>query len=334
MSSSGEGELMASAEQLKSLVKSWVESDDTHFSTVAMQIAAQEAGQGHNRVAKDILDLVNEGKRRRKRTPGSPLGNLAQPRGDLSVLLTAAYPAIRLSDMVLESATLNRLKLVIEENRAVAALRHHGLEPKRKLLLVGPPGSGKTMTAAALAGELGLPQFTIRLDALISRMLGETAANLRNVFDHMKLHRGVYLLDEFDSIAPNRALSNDVGEIRRILNSLLQLLEMDCSDSLLIGATNHQELLDTALYRRFDETIHYQIPTGELASLTIQNRLAPFRTENVDFVEAGKAALGLSFAEIVKACEEAAKQMILNDSKEIHQAELLSGIQMRRESIG
>ncbi|ODT61833.1 ATPase, partial [bacterium SCN 62-11] len=281
---------MANADQLKSLVKSWVESDDLHFSTVAMQIAAQQAGQGHSRVAKDLLDLVNEGKRRRKRSPAGQVENLAQPRGEIAALLTAAYPLTRLSDMVLESSTLQSLELVVRENQAVEALRQHGLEPKRKLLLVGPPGSGKTMTAGALAGELGLPQFTIRLDALISRMLGETASNLRSVFDHMRQQRGVYLLDEFDSIAPSRALSNDVGEIRRILNSLLQLLEMDTSDSLLIAATNHPELLDSALYRRFDQMLHYQIPTWELAAETMKNRLASFSTNHVDFIRAAKAA--------------------------------------------
>ena len=119
------------------------------------------------------------------------------------------------------------------------------------------------MTAAAVAGELGLPLFSIQLDGLITKYMGETAAKLRVVFDAIQATRGVYLFDEFDALGGERGSKNDVGEIRRVLNSFLQFLEQDESDSLVLGATNHAGLLDRALFRRFDAVLEYALPTPE-----------------------------------------------------------------------
>jgi SpoVK/Ycf46/Vps4 family AAA+-type ATPase len=152
-----------------------------------------------------------------------------------------------------------RLERVLTEQRERDRLREHGFSPMRKLLLVGPPGTGKTMTAAALAGEMGLPLFSIQLDGLITKYMGETAAKLRLVFDAIQSTRGVYLFDEFDALGGERGSKNDVGEIRRVLNSFLQFLEQDDSDSIVLGATNHVGLLDRALFRRFDAVLEYSL---------------------------------------------------------------------------
>jgi len=154
--------------------------------------------------------------------------------------------------MALDPPLHSRIKRVLLEQTQRDKIRHHGFAPMRKLLLIGPPGTGKTMTAAVLAGETALPLLTIQLDALITKYMGETAAKLRMVFDAIEQTRGVYLFDEFDALGGRRAERNDVGEIRRVLNSFLQFLERDESDSLVIAATNHPELLDRALFRRFD----------------------------------------------------------------------------------
>lgn len=180
-------------------------------------------------------------------------------------LVAASYPKTRLSDMVLPDAAKQSLERVVTEYREQPKLRSHGLSARRKLLLIGPPGSGKTMTASTLAGELKLPLLSVRLDGLITKFLGESAAKLRQVFDAMSPTWGVYLFDEFDAIGSDRTRPNEVGEMRRVLNSFLQFLEADESDSLILAATNNENVLDPALFRRFDDVIRYMLPSPEEA---------------------------------------------------------------------
>lgn len=186
------------------------------------------------------------------------------------------------------------------------------------------------MTAAALAGELGLPLFSIQLDGLITKYMGETAAKLRLVFEAIQSTRGVYLFDEFDALGGERGGANDVGEIRRVLNSFLQFLETDDSDSLLIGATNHVKLLDRALFRRFDAVLEYGLPSANVAIEVMRSRLALLDTSDIDWPKAGEAAEGLSHAEITHACEQAAKNAILERTT-VRGDELLAALQQRRE---
>ncbi len=237
---------MKNAQQILALLRSHLNGDEQHFYAVAMQIAAQEARAGHTKIAQELKELIDQAKLRNSPFPASvPKGltatPLAQPRGELNGLLEVRYSEMTLSSMVLSESILEKIKRVIEEYLHQESIRAHGLSPRRKILLYGPSGSGKTMTALALAGELRLPLFTIQLDALITKFMGETAAKLRLIFDQMKNIRGVYLFDEFDSIGAKRTRDNDVGEIRRVLNSFLQFIEDDQSTSLVIAATNHPE---------------------------------------------------------------------------------------------
>ncbi|MGK3996570.1 AAA family ATPase [Sorangium sp. So ce1024] len=324
---------MATADQVKALIRSHAEGDDVRFYAIAMQVAAQAARSGHGKLAQELRELVDQVKARAKATPlarGPKPVPLAQPRGELAGLLTVGYPKTRVSDMALTDALHARLDRVLTEQRERDHLREHGFSPMRKLLLVGPPGTGKTMTAAALAGELGLPLFSIQLDGLITKFMGETAAKLRIVFDAIQSTRGVYLFDEFDALGGERGSKNDVGEIRRVLNSFLQFLEQDESDSLVLGATNHVGLLDRALFRRFDAVLEYTLPTAEIATRVMRGRLALLDTANVDWGAAAKTAEGLSHAEITMACEQAAKNAILDRSTSVRDAELVSALQERR----
>src|SRR6266481_3377001 len=237
---------MSTADQIKALLSSHAEGDEAQFFSIAMQIAAAEARQGHGKLAQELRAIIDRGKSRTSAATLTPIP-LARPRGELADVLSASYPKAKLHDMVLGKALEERLQRVIREHKAVRAIRTRGLSPRRKLLLVGKPGTGKTLTASALAGELGLPLFTVRLDGLITKFMGETSAKLRIVFDTLSQTRGVYLFDEFDSIGSTRGLSNDVGEIRRVLNSFLQMVEQDQSESLIVAATNHVGILDLAL---------------------------------------------------------------------------------------
>lgn len=323
---------MTNAQQLISLLKSHVEGDDEQFLTIALQAAANEARRGHGKVALQLRELVDAARANKDRASGrkkAPVP-LAQPRGDLANLVAVRYADVRISSMVLPTELEARLKRVILEQRQQHKLRSHGLTPRRKLLLVGPPGSGKTMTAAALAGELHTPLFTVQLDGLMTKFMGETASKLRLVFSAMGETKGVYFFDEFDAIGAKRSERNDVGEVRRILNSFLQFLEEDESDGLVVAATNHPELLDPALFRRFDDVIEYSLPSAEVATGIFQARLSSFDTRDIDWAKAVSDAAGLSQAEIVRVAADAAKLVILSDRDRITQIDLAIAIAERK----
>ena len=315
---------MATADQIKALIKSHMEGDDERFRAVAIQVAAHAARQGKGQVATEIKALVDEARTRSRPIP------IATPKGELAGLLSVSYPETRLADMVLDKNIESRLQRILREHRGQHKLKAHGLSPRRKLLLVGPPGSGKTMTASALAGELHVPLYVIVLHGLITKYMGETAAKLRLVFDALAEHRGVYLFDEFDAIGGERSAGNDVGEIRRVLNSFLQFLEQDDSQSLVLAATNHPEALDHALFRRFNDVIEYTLPPAELLECVLRSKLALFDLRELNWAAAVKVAEGLSYADITQAAEAAAKEVVLEDSIVISSAVLLSALEERR----
>lgn len=305
---------MATADQVKALIKSHSEGDDSRFYSIAIQVAAHAARQGHTHLANELRHLVDEAKEKGySLTKSGAVININQPRGELAGLLSVAYPKEQLSSLILPENTLFRLNRVVLEQRQRSLLLQHGLNPRRKILLFGAPGTGKTFTASALAGELHLPLYTILLDGLITKYMGETAAKLRLIFDSIDRIRGVYFFDEIDAIGANRASQNDVGEIRRILNSFLQFLEQSNSESLILAATNNLDLLDKALFRRFDDVIEYQIPDFSLSIQTFKNRLAIVPHKSIDFDALAQASQGLSFAEICKASDDALKTLVLNE---------------------
>lgn len=323
---------MPSADQVKALISSLTEGDEAHFYSVAMQIAAHEARHGHGKLAEEIRSLVDKAKARASVPSKAPIP-LARPRGEVAELLGVSYPNVRLREMVLGPRTRKKLEKVIREQRAIHLIRNRGLTPRRKLLLIGRPGTGKTLTASALAGELGLPLFVVRLDGLITKFMGETAAKLRLIFEALTQTRGVYLFDEFDSIGSARGLSNDVGEIRRVLNSFLQMVEQDNSDSLVIAATNHVGILDRALFRRFDDVIEYDLPDKIRIIETLRAKLGVFVTRKMQWPKVAISARGLNFADITRACEDAIKDAIIHERTTITQAEIVHAIQDRKLAV-
>lgn len=321
---------MATAEQLKALLKSHVAGDDERFRAIALQIAANTAKNGDAHLAAELRRLVDEARRLPSQT-GSPRAvPIARPSGELAGLVTASYPTTQLADMVLDDTVASHLAEVVRQYRQRERLKHHGLTPKRKILLVGPPGCGKTMSAAALAGECRLPLMFVQLHGLITKFMGETAAKLHHVFDAMGTTCGVYLFDEFDAIGATRSARNDVGEIRRVLNSFLQFLERDDSDSIVVAATNFVGMLDEALFRRFDDVIRYTLPTEKMRVLLVQNRLSVFAMETVSWRVVGRAASGLSHAEIARACDDAAKAAVLNEQSHISTEDLGTALRRRK----
>lgn len=323
---------MPTADQIKALLSSHAEGDEGQFFSVAMQIAAAEARQGHGKLAEELRALIDKGKGRVASVSTAPVP-LARPRGELADILAASYPPTKLSDMVLSEALEKRLARVVREHQAIRAIRGQGLSPRRKLLLVGKPGTGKTLTASALAGELGLPLFVVRLDGLITKFMGETSAKLRLIFDALNQTRGVYLFDEFDSIGSERGLANDVGEIRRVVNSFLQMVERDDSDSLVIAATNHMGLLDRALFRRFDDIIEFELPGIEEIKQLLRRRLAGRKAKRMRWADLARASLGLSYADVARATEDAIKTALIEGRVEISTADVMAGIRDRKATL-
>ncbi|ADP84903.1 AAA family ATPase [Pseudofrankia inefficax] len=316
-------------EHITAMVRSHASGDDSAFYSVALQIAAREARQGHHVLADDIKKAVDAS---RSATPRSNVTKLAQPRGDLANLVEVSHPEVTLRNLVGPSELMERLIQVIAEQRQRKRLLDHGFDPTHRLLLEGPPGTGKTMTAAVLARELSLPMFTVRLDSLLSKYMGETAGKLRLVFDAVAQRRGIYLFDEFDALGADRS-GNDVGEARRILNSFLVFLEQASPESIVIAATNHRAILDKALFRRFDMVLTYDLPDTTQARAVIKGRLGPLmKGMRWDIVDARTE--GLSHADLVKAAEAAAKAVLMRGDTTIGGEDLVSALDSRRTASG
>jgi SpoVK/Ycf46/Vps4 family AAA+-type ATPase len=320
---------MATAEQIKALLRSHAAGDTEQFRAVAMQIAAQSARQGNNQLAAELRDLVDKGRSGQAPVSSPRAVPIARPAGELTGLVSASYPNTKLADMVLDPDVLHHLTEVVHQYRQRELLRSHGLSAKRKLLLVGPSGCGKTMSASAIASECGLPLMFVQLHTLITKYMGETAAKLHLVFEAMGQTRGVYLFDEFDALGAERSVRNDVGEIRRVLNSFLQFIERDDSDSVIVAATNFVGMLDKALFRRFDDVIEYHRPTRKMARTLVENRLTGFDLRGLRWKGLGDAFGTLSHAEIVRACEEAAREAVLAGRSEIDTSALQRSLERR-----
>ncbi|WP_110992240.1 AAA family ATPase [Pseudomonas sichuanensis] len=306
---------MATAEQIKALLRSHIDRDEHRFYSIALQVAAKEARIGHTKLAGEIKVLIDKAQAARPAEVASTVKAtpLNRPPQELNGLLQLSHPTSRLSELILSAETNTRINRIIIEQRQKDKLGQYGLSPRRKILFTGPPGTGKTLTSSVLASELKLPLYTIVLDSLITRYMGETASKLRLVFDHIKQTRAIYLFDEFDAIGTQRGSQNDVGEIRRVLNSLLLLIEQDTSESIIIAATNHPELLDKALYRRFDDIIPFEKPDKSSIKKIIVNKLCQFDLKDVKWPAVINKAEGLSSAEIARACDDAAKEAVLHN---------------------
>jgi SpoVK/Ycf46/Vps4 family AAA+-type ATPase len=312
---------MATAEQLKSLLQSHYKNDDDRFTSIALQVAAHEARKGNMSIAQEIKSLVDKSK-----SGGFKVIKLSR---DISDLVLVFHPENRLGELILSNDVRAKLNRIITEYKQRDKIQKFGLNNRRKILLSGIPGTGKTITASAISGELKLPLYVIMMDKLMTKYMGETASKLRDVFNMMQSNRGVYLFDEFDAIGAERARDNEVGEMRRVLNAFLQFIEQDTSDSIILGATNNVKILDSALFRRFDDIITYTIPNPKEIEELIRLKLSQF----LGSYSLGKvitASKGLSHAEITNACNDALKETILADKKTIGQSLLIKMIKDRK----
>lgn len=303
---------MASAEHVKGLIRAHLEQDNARFKTIVLQIAANEARQGHMAVARDLKQLSEK---------LSNTNNIVQINNN--PLLEMYMPNDKISELIVSDNQKIKINRILEEFKNRDKLQSYGLSNRRKILLEGAPGTGKTFTASVIASELKIPLFVVQMDKIVTKFMGETSAKLRLVFEDIKKTMGVYFFDEFDAIGANRSLDNEVGEARRILNSFLQFIEQDDSNSIIIAATNNHRLLDQALFRRFDDVIHYAMPEDDEIRAIFEKKLVKkyYTGEiNISLIEAAK---GLSQSEIISACDDCFKSAILYN-KQFNEADLIA----------
>lgn len=312
-------------EHITAMVQSHGSGDDSAFYAIALQVAAREARQGHHVLAGNIKKAVDAS---RQSPPRSNVTKLPQSGGDLVGLVQVTHPSSTLSELVARPELTEQIKRVLAEQRQRETLIEYGFSPAHRLLLEGPPGTGKTMTAAIIARELSIPLFTVRLDGLLSKFMGETASKLRVIFDSVAEQRGVYLFDEIDALGGDRT-GNDVGEARRILNSFLMFLEQSSPQSIVIAATNHRQILDKALFRRFDAVLTYELPDSKQAAAVVRARLGSLG-KGIKWPALKAYADGLSHADLVKSAEDAAKRALMRNETAVTANDLINALQVRR----
>ena len=303
---------MASAEHIKGLIRAHLEQDNARFKTIVLQIAANEVRQGHMVVARELKQLSEK---------LSNTNNIVQINNN--PLLEMYMPNDKISELIVSNNQKIKINRILEEFKNRDKLQAYGLSNRRKILLEGAPGTGKTFTVSVIASELGVPLFVVQMDKIVTKFMGETSAKLRLVFEDIKKNIGVYFFDEFDAIGANRSLDNEVGEARRILNSFLQFIEQDDSNSIIIAATNNHRLLDQALFRRFDDVIHYAMPEEDEIRAIFEKKLVKkyyIGNINTSLIDAAK---GLSQSEIISACDDCFKSAILYN-KQFNEADLIA----------
>lgn len=310
---------MARGELIRKLFLSHQRGQDEDFRSIALEIIAEEEKKKNHRLAKDLMRILENG--------GSNLFNhLPVPRGETAppkdrerqtLLVDVREPDRRMEDILLKKENKAVIERVLQEYRKAELLKVHGLKPATKLLFCGPPGCGKTLCSEVVASELGLPLLYTRFDAIVSSYLGETAANLRKVFDYAASNRWVVLFDEFDAIGKAREDLSEHGELKRVVNSFLQLLDNFSAPSVVIAATNHEQLLDPALWRRFDETVMFPRPSVQEIRVLLKMKLKNFPHTGLDMMSLASKFKGMSHSDVERVCYEAIKAAILQDQSSV-----------------
>jgi SpoVK/Ycf46/Vps4 family AAA+-type ATPase len=316
---------MATGDQIKSLINSHFLEENEQFFTIALQVAAYEAKQGHLTLANEIKAIIDKNRSKK----ASVFISLSP---ELMGLVQVYESKTSLKTMVISPDLSKRIERIIHEFKQQGKLKSFGLTHRRKILLIGSPGTGKTMTAHVLAKELNLPIFVIQVDKLVTKFMGETSAKLRLIFDLIQQEIGIYLFDEFDAIGSKRSMDNDVGEMRRVLNAFLQFIEQDSSNSLVIAATNNPGLLDQALFRRFDDILYYSLPSRDERKMLMKNILSTFIQLDFDWEKVLSISEGFSQAEIDFSCKDVIKEAILSGNEKISESTLIDYLRERGPS--
>jgi SpoVK/Ycf46/Vps4 family AAA+-type ATPase len=319
---------MASGKLLRQLIKTGAEGNLGAFRETSEQVIRDERAKKHHMLANDLEKILYGRSSGNSMVHSALMDQLPKDRERNMPLVQVRNPTRRLEDVVLSDDNSSLLDELLEEHHRVEVLKSYGLRSADRLLFCGPPGCGKTVTAEVIASELGLPLVVVRLDSVVSSYLGETASNLRQVFDFCTSYPTVTLFDEFDAIAKERSDASDHGELKRVVNAFLQMLDDYEGKSLLIGATNHEGILDTAVWRRFDEVLVFEMPNLEQLRRLLTIKLRGLRREfNPEDNRIAGLFKGMSHADVERTLRRAAKDMILAGQEFLTERHLMSALQ-------
>ena len=325
---------MANGKLLRRLIRSGADGDLDAFRGAAKQVIDEERQKQHHLLAND-LEAILYGRPRTSSSPAlrSLTRTIPEDRERGLPLLTVREPVRRLEDVVLSPGNLSAVKGLLHEHNREEVLKTYGLRPSDRLLLCGPPGCGKTLTAEVIASELGRPFAVVRTDSVVSSFLGETAANLRKVLDFVTAHPLVALFDEFDALGKEREDASEHGELRRVVNAVLQMFDAYDGRSLLVAATNHEGLLDRAIWRRFDEVLVLDPPTRAQLRRLLAVKLRGVRREfDIERVADMPWLGGATHAEVERIVRRAVKEMVLQGGETTLRIEHLEAARRREDA--
>ena len=303
---------MANGRLLKQLIKFGSEGDIEAFRSISEQIILEEREKQHHLLADDLEEVLHQKPvKTRNNTSDIPFD---KERG--LPLIELREPKKTFDDIIISNANFDLINNILLQHHRSDLLRSHGLFPVNKILFFGPPGCGKTLAAEVIASELRYYLGIVRIDSLISSYLGETANNLRTIFEFANKRPIVLLFDEFDSISRSREDSNEHGEMKRVVNGVLQMMDSYNGTSLLIAATNHEKVLDSAIWRRFEEILTFTLPSENQIVKLLEKRLL-FMSHSINLNELAKQLKGLSFADIDRIIIRSIKYLVINRKKEL-----------------
>ncbi len=316
---------MARADLLKKLFSSFKVEDREAFLRVAEEIIEDERKKNHGILANELKTIISTGTSFPKRSLSTFSASESKTKDHEETLFEIRYPEKTLSDVVLTSENRQQIEQIIREFLNWDVLMSNGVYPTRRVLFYGPPGCGKTLTASAIASEIGLPLLYVRFDAIISSYLGETAGNIRKIFDFVNGDSYVMLFDEFDAIARSRNDQYEHGEIKRVVNTFLQQIDSFKGRSLIIAATNFEKSLDYAIWRRFDNTLRFDLPDNDEKVRLFNLKLKQFKGSENIVVEFLPHMENFSHSDVEQASITVMKQCILDGrrmytKKDIEQA--------------
>ncbi|MCD9097379.1 ATP-binding protein [Luteimonas fraxinea] len=319
---------MANGKILRQLLKAGTLGDHAAFRRASEAIIDEERQKQHHLLANDLEQILYGGDMRVEAARNPQLSADVPADKERGVpLLDVRPPKRSLEEIILPPSSAAMIEEILEEHRRAEVLRSYGMKPSGKVIFFGPPGCGKTLAAEIIAFELDRPLAIVRIDALVSSFLGETAANLRKVFEFIAKHQLVVLFDEFDAIGKERGDSTEHGELRRVVNAVLQMMDSYDGQSIILAATNHENLLDSAIWRRFDDAIEFPLPDQKQLSALLQLKLRGIRRQfELDDADLLKDFQGKSGADVERVARRAVKRMILRNQEFLTIKELRSAL--------
>lgn len=326
--------MAANGDLLRQLLRGHMKRDDGMFRVAAEAIIQDERAKNHRLLADDLERILINGN-----------GSILERRSIHSTIEVPkdrerGFPLVDIAEfsydwdrLILPAMAKQMLQRIVEEHRRREVLAAGGIKPKQRILFYGPPGCGKTLAAKTVAGVLNYPLVTVRFDAVVSSYLGETAANLRRVFDFITRGQWVVLFDEFDAIGKERDNAFEHGELKRVVNTLLQLMDAFQGESLMIAATNHAGLLDNALWRRFEAIIPFSIPSAQDRILLSRLFLRGLGSSELDHISIGRRMKGATGSDVELVCIEAARTALLAGRNTVLKADMDHAIRCLQERI-